>query len=132
MDLSINSGPLGLPSGELGSGLYDFGYTFDNLPASEAAQTATQIESGGTGFDWNKGLGDLLGAWVMTERYSSTTQQQMPVQYRKAPDGTLYTTDPAYPATYRQPLASGQIAGIPTSWLLIGGAIFLAITLAKD
>lgn len=127
MDLSGNYGASALP-GSLGSGLYDFGYQFDNLPASGAASTAAQYDEGGSGFDWGDALGGLLDAWVKVES-TKASQASAPLQYRRGEDGRVYVTDPAYRGP---PGGGGSIGGIPTSWLLIGGLIFLGIQLAKD
>lgn len=126
---SENYGAQGLP-GDLGSGLYEFGYQASNLPPAEAATRATQYEAGGSGFDFdlNQGLKDLAAIWITNESREARESAQLPVQYRRAENGQLYATDPAY----RAQLGGTTIAGIPVMWIALGAAALLAIAMVKD
>jgi hypothetical protein len=125
----------GPASSGYGSTLYDFGYAAANLPPSGVATTASQVESGSTGINWNfdaSGVGNLIQdvtkAWITVRDHQNGGG--LPTGYARAADGSIYATDPAYRAG--QPTVGGTLNQIPVSFLLIGGLIFLAITLGED
>lgn len=126
MQYGENNFGQGAISGELGSGLYDFATQTANLPTAEAASTASQVESGGTGFNWNQALADITGAWVKVEGQSSSWPGA-PVQYRKGEDGRLYTTDGKL---VQSPAAGPQKIGLE-KLLLWGGLLFVVLKVAK-
>lgn len=129
--LSSIEGPV---SSGFGSGLYDFGYYPSSQPPAQAATTASQVESGGSGFSWGDfapALADITKAWMTVKTVNATTQE-VPTSYRVNEDGQLYATDPAY----RGPATLGTVASkagaIPVAWLFIGAMIFGAVMLAKE
>jgi len=75
--LSLLEGP---PSSAFGTTLYDFGYQPQSLPPSEVATTASQVESGGSGVNWNFGSGvgnliqDITKAWITVKDHKSATE----------------------------------------------------------
>lgn len=126
--LSMLEGP---PSSGYGSDLYDFGYAPTSSPPSQVATTASQIESGGTGFNWgglSSTIADITRAYVAVEAVKNGNPQ-MPLQYRTNGNGETYVTDPAYRTLGG---VGSAIGGIPTAWLIIGGIIFAAVVLGKD
>lgn len=126
--LENSNGGLALPSGKLGSGLYDFGYNTGVLPPSGAAKTAAQVESGGSATGWfSDTLRDITDAWVTVQQVKAANQAQAqaPVQWRRSEGGDLYVTDPAYRAS--------TVGGVPTTMLLGGAALLvLVVLLVKD
>lgn len=113
-----------------GTGLYDFGYQPNQLPPAQAAGTASQLEAGGGGFDWNGALHDITGAWLAVE--SKKSNAEVPTNYRTNQQGQLYATDPAYRNGATLGGAVGAIGGIPTAWIVIGALIFGAVALSKE
>lgn len=119
----------GPPSSGFGTGLYDFGYQQGQLPPAQAAGTASQVEAGGTGIDWNGALHDITGAWLAMESKNGKTE--LPTNYRTNQQGQLYATDPAYRNGTTLGGAVGAIGGIPTAWFVIGALIYGAVALSR-
>ena len=118
---------LEIPSGSLGSGMYDMGYTTGQLPVSEVAHTASQLESGGSGFsfDINSALKDLAGAWLAKESNDNQwASQEQQTQYLRAQNGMVYPAG--------QYLAPPAQVGISTNMLLLIGAVIVVVVLAGD
>lgn len=128
--LSTIEGPF---SSDYGTGLYDFGYVPDALPPSGVATTASQVESGGTGINWDFGaltgslIQDVTKAWVTIQDHKN--QQNLPTGYARNSQGQIYAVDPAYRG---QPTVGSALNGIPLSFLMIGGLLFLAVVLGDD
>ena len=130
MDLlsSILEGP---PDAGYGTGLYDFGYAPTSQPPARAATTASQLESGGSGFNWgglSNTIADITKTYMQVEAIKAS-RPEMPTTYRTNGDGVTYATDPAYRTLGG---VGSAIGGIPTAWLLIGGLIAAAVILGKD
>jgi hypothetical protein len=130
--LSLLEGP---QSSAFGTTLYDFGYQPSSLPPSGAATTASQVESGSTGINWNfdlSGVGalmqDITKAWITVKDHQNQTN--IPTGYARAPDGSIYAVDPAYRNT--APTVGSTLNSIPLSFLMIGGLLFLAVVLGDD
>jgi hypothetical protein len=129
--LSLLEGP---PSSSFGTTLYDFGYQPSSLPPSGVATTASQVESGSTGINWDfsSSVGNLLNdvtkAWITVQDHKSQTS--LPTGYARAADGSIYAVDPAYRGT--APTVGSTLNTIPLSFLLIGGLLFAAIALGED
>lgn len=124
---------IGPPDGGYGSGLYDFGYAPTSQPPARAATTASQIESGGSGFSWgdvSNTLLDITKTYMQVEAGKSA-RPEAPVQYRTNGNGETYATDPAYRVNTLGGVGSA-IGGIPTAWLLIGGIVVAALILGKE
>lgn len=116
------------------SDLYGFGYLPSSQPPAQAATTASQIESGGTGFNWNSfapALADITKAWMTVKAVNATTQEA-PTGYRVNGEGQVYAVDPAYRGPQTLGGVGSAIGGIPTAWLLIGALIVGAVMLAKE
>lgn len=113
-------------TGDLGTGLYEFGVQTANLPVSEAATTASQVESGGNGFNWNNALHDITGAWVAAEGKANSWPGAA-VQYRRGEDGRLYNTDGKL--VQQAQTAPKQIN--LTTLLIMGGIVFMLLSGAK-
>jgi len=128
--LSLLEGP---PSSAFGTTLYDFGYQPQSLPPSEVATTASQVESGGTGVNWDFGSGvgnliqDITKAWITVKDHKSATE--LPTGYARNAQGQIYAVDPAYRTT---PTVGSALNSIPVSFLMIGGLIWAAIALGKE
>ena len=124
----------GPSSSGFGTTLYDFGYQPSSLPPSGAATTASQVESGSTGINWDFGSGvgnliqDVTKAWITVKDHQSQTS--LPTGYARAQDGSIYAVDPAYRGT--QPTVGSTLNSIPLSFILIGGLLFLAVALGDD
>jgi hypothetical protein len=118
---------LGITSSGLGSGLFDFGYTTAQLPPSEAAATASQLESGGSGFNWGdafNGVKDLAGLWLQVESNKNNWAADPTPQYR-AQNGQVYPVG--------QAMAPPMQAGMnTTTLLLIAGVVVAVVLLAKE
>lgn len=130
--LSMIEGP---SSSGWGVGLYDFGYVPDSLPPSHVATTASQVESGSSGINWNfdlSGVGGLLSdvtkAWVTVQDHRN--QANLPTGYARNAAGEVYAVDPAY--RQQQPTVGSTLNQIPVSFLIIGGLIVAAIALGGD
>lgn len=127
----------GPASSDYGAGLYDFGYAATSQPPSQVATSASQLESGGSGFDWGQMLGtvaDVTKAYMQIEAVKSGAPMG-PVQYRTNGNGQVYATDPTYQQQGGVNTLGGvgsALGGIPTAWLMIGGIVALAIFLGKD
>lgn len=128
--LSLLEGPT---SSAFGVSLYDFGYQPTQLPPAQAASTASQIESGGTGFNWSglaSGVGDLMQdatkAWITYKNYQKGSE--LPTGYAVNQQGQVYPVDPAY----RPTTVAGAIGGIPMSLVMIAGLIWAAVSLGGD
>lgn len=126
MDTSLenSAGALAIPSGSLGSGLYDFGYQLGVLPPAGASKTASQIESGGSGWDFGSTLRDITSAW-MTVQTAKAARPESPAVYRRADDGNVYATDPAY----RQ---QGVVSVSTQTLLMVGLVVVVGVLLMQD
>lgn len=128
--LSTIEGPF---SSDYGTGLYDFGYVPEALPPSGVATTASQVESGGTGINWDFGaltgnlIQDVTKAWVTIQDHKNQTN--LPTGYARNAQGQIYAVDPAYRP---QPTVGSTLNSIPLSFLMIGGLLFLAVVLGDD
>lgn len=121
---------LSIPDSFFGEGLYDFGWgEATGQPPAQAAGTASQIESGGSGFNWNSALSDITKAWMTVEALDSPRPEAL-TGYRTNAQGQLYATNPQGAATLGG--VGSAIGGIPTAWLLIGALIFAVVTMSKD
>lgn len=117
---------LGPTSSGYGTGLYDFGYAGANLPPAQAATSASQLESGGSGFNWNAALSDITKVYMMKTAIKAQGQE-MPTGYRVNESGQLYATDPAYrPQTIGG--VGSAIGGIPVIWIVIGVGVFFLVS----
>lgn len=121
------------PSSGYGTGTYDFGYLPPSLPPAEVATTASQVESGGTGFNWaglSSGIGDLMQdatkAWISIQNYKKGSE--LPTGYARNAQGQVYAVDPAY----RPTTLGAAVGGIPMSFVLIAGLIYAAFALGDD
>lgn len=114
----------------LGSSLYNFGYTNANQPPAQAATTASQLESGGSGFNWNAALSDITRVYLTREAIKSGTPEA-PTTYRTNEYGEVYAADPAYRGPQTLGGVGNSIAGIPVVWLIIGAVVVFVVT-AKD
>jgi len=124
---------LGPVSSLFGDDLYDFGYQSQGMPPAQAASTASQIESGGSGFNWSSlssGIGDLMQdatkAWISIQNYKKGSE--LPTGYAVNDKGQIYAVDPAY----RPTTVAGAIGGIPMSFVLIAGLIWAAVSLVDE
>ncbi len=127
------SGLMGPTAGGYDDGLYGFGYSTSSQPPARAATTASQIESGGSGFNWS-GFGntvlDITKAYMQVEAVKSS-RPEAPVTYRTNEQGETYTSGNGQGVQTLGGVGSA-IGGIPTAWLLIGGLIFAAVILSKE
>jgi hypothetical protein len=121
----------GPSSSGYGSDLFDFGYIPSGLPPAQAATTASQIEAGGGGFNWNAALKDITGAWLTVEAFNAK-KAELPTSYRTNELGQTYAVDPDYRGPQTLGGVGSAIGGIPTAWLLIGALIVGAIMMAKE
>ena len=127
--LSSIEGPA---SSSYGTDLYDFGYAGANLPPAQAATTASQLESGGSGFNWNAALSDITKVYMATQS-NNATPMQVPTGYRVNEQGQLYAVDPTYSGGVRTLGGVGSaIGGIPTGWIIIGVIGFLMYSAADS
>lgn len=117
---------LQIPSMSLGSGMWEMTHTTEQLPVSEVAHTASQLESGGSGFsfDINSALKDLAGVWLAKESNENQwANQEQQTAYLRAQNGAVY---PA--GQYMTPPV--QVGGMNV--LMLVGVAIAALILLKD
>lgn len=117
----------GPESAGYGTGLYDFGYTGANLPPAQAATSASQLEAGGSGFNWNAAIGDITKAYMLKTAIKAQAAE-VPTNYRVNESGQLYATDPAYRGAQTLGGVGSAIGGIPTIWILLGVGVFFLVS----
>ena len=121
------SNGLVIPSAKLGSGMYDFGYTTQQLPTSEVAFKASQLDSGGSGFDWSStvnGIKDLAGVWLTIESHKNNWAGD-PTPQMRAEDGKVY---PVGQTITPQPEASGLNT---KTMMIMAGVVVAAVLIAR-